>query len=216
MIEDDVAAQRAQVSFQGDQQRMAVDNAGRRRQHGRRTRKLRLQRLRVSGIEPDQIGDAARRGVGGQGVEAVLLGRAGRYDQLAACPMGHTGLAGERIEALLAVDAQAGPQASRRIIEAGVDDLARPAARFAAHAVMAFEQKDLVTREGQGARSREPDDAATHDDGLDIRRVHRRISTRTPAMFSNDSLFGIFYFYQRVGRRSCQVIHSFVQRRARN
>jgi hypothetical protein len=86
-----------------------------------------------------------------------------------ACPAhGDAVLLGETVEQRPARDAELRLKASRGVVEAGVNDLARAPARLKAGAGVLLEHHHLDPTLGQRSRDGKPDDAATNDDGLHI------------------------------------------------
>ena len=80
-----------------------------------------------------------------------------RHQQLAAARVRHVVLGAEGVEQLLAAHAQRGPQAARRIVDAGVDHLAVARARLRADQLVLLQHHRLVAGHGQRARDGQPD-----------------------------------------------------------
>src|SRR5690606_3912357 len=91
-----------------------------------------------------------------------------RYEQFGDPLVRDTVLGTEFIELRLARDAQLRAQRARRIVDAGVDDLAVARARLRADDVVLLEHHDLAPAHGQSPRDGEADDARADDNSFDI------------------------------------------------
>jgi len=147
---------------------MAVDNPGRRRQHGRNATERGFEPLRLRAIQPFQILDPVAVGGGGDFLETRDLGFAGGDNQLADAGVRDAMLAAIGIEALAAGDAAAPLQAANRVIEPAMDDFAVARRGLETDRVGAFEDEHAMAGKRQRPSRRETQDARPDHDAVNL------------------------------------------------
>ena len=172
------AAGMLEVAEVGEHQGMAVDDAGDAREQRRLGLQGRLQRACFLAAQPAQALDAVRRGALCDRAQLGYLARAASDDELAATAMADAAGLAIRVQRPPAGDAERGLQRARRVIQAGVDDLAVARAGAVADAAARFEHERFPPVQGELARAGEADHARADDDGIDPVHVQARRRAR--------------------------------------
>ena len=160
------------IALQGEHESMAVDDARRGRQQADMAGERRLQPRQIGAFEQREVFDAIGFGAGFDRQNLRALRLVGGDENLAAAPERHAMIFAEAIEHLPSLDAGPRLQRSRRIIEAGMDDLAVARGYAAADAALRLDDDDLASGHGERAADGEPDHTGADDDAIDIRCAH--------------------------------------------
>ena len=163
----DVRARRRGIGLVGEHQRMAVDDAGHRRQEGGEAGEIGLERPRLRAREPSEILDPVGARFRHDGAERGDLFLGDRDDQLADSAVRHAALRAIFIEPLAPGDAGARLEAALWIIESGMDHFAVARRGMGADPALLLEQQHVAAGQGQGPRHCQSDDAAAHHHAFD-------------------------------------------------
>ncbi len=153
-------------STQRQHERVAVDDAGGRRQQGSVAIQRRLHGARLIAGEGFEIVDAIGFGVSLDRGQLCGLFRRRRDDQLAAIAMGNAVLPAILVQRVPAADAHPRHQAAGRIIDAGVDHLRVARRGHGADALGRLQHDHLAARLRQPPGDRQTDHPRTDDDAL--------------------------------------------------
>ena len=162
----DRRAARFRVALVGEHQAMAVDDACRWREKCGDAGEFRLHGERLCLGQRLQIADPVGLGLGAEFFQRGPLPVLGGDDELAAAPVRDAVLFAIAIERELARNAQLRLQRPRRVIDAGMDDLAVARARMRANRVLRFQHHDLAALERQAAGNCQPDHAGADYDAI--------------------------------------------------
>ena len=155
------------IALQREHQAVAVDDAGRRRQHRSRAVQRRFQRDRLCGTQPGQIVHAAGLAALHQRAQCAFLRCVGGHHQLAATPVRDAMRLAVVVQQLTPAHAQPGLQRPRGVVQAGVDDLAVARTGAGTDGRRGFEHDHLAPGQCQRARHAQADDAGTDDHAVD-------------------------------------------------
>ncbi|OWK19426.1 hypothetical protein AJ88_41205 [Mesorhizobium amorphae CCBAU 01583] len=159
------------VAVQRQHQRVAVDDAGRRRQQRAGAGQMRLKAFRLLARQQFEIGNAAALRIGPDRLQPVELRRFDGNDQLAGAGMADAALAAIGIEPFAPFDAEPRLQASRRIVDAGVDDFGIARTRSGADVCGLFDHQHFAAGQSECAGDGEADDTRPGNNAIDC--VHR-------------------------------------------
>ena len=136
-------------------------------------------------VEQVQVIHAIGMGPRGDGLQRMQLRRAAGHHQLADAAMGDAALCAVRVERPSPLHAQRSLERARRVVQAGVDDLAVARAGLLAERLMTLDDDRLDAAAGQFARAGQPDDAGTDHYTIDTVCLLRHCrSSPSPATVS--------------------------------
>jgi hypothetical protein len=159
---------------------VTVDDAGFRRMHRGDAGEPRLETLGGRGVDELDPFHAVGLRLLVERCEPLDLARVGGDDELAALAMRHAVRGAEIVEHASAARAVVGAQRARRVIKAGVNDLAVARGNPGAHGGGRFRHHHVVSGQRGRARDRESDDARSDHEHLHpLRPAHS--STGRPA-----------------------------------
>lgn len=139
------------IALVGQHQRVAVDDAGGRRHQRRRAAQRRFQPHGVFAGNELQIVHAVGAGALRDAFELRGLLGAGGHDQLAQPLVRNAAFGAIGVQQVLAAHAQAGLEAARGVIDAGVDHFGIARAGAGADGLGGLGHQHLAARLGQGA-----------------------------------------------------------------
>ena len=125
-----------------------------------------LERARVLAAEPHEIRDSVGLGLSLKRGELVDLACVRRHQELAASLVRDAELLAKRIQHRFAFDAEPRFDEPRRIVDAGMDDLAVARTHPGPDPAFAFDDDHLPPRAGERARNGETNDAGADDETL--------------------------------------------------
>ena len=163
----DGAARMFEIALQRKHQRMAVDDAARRRKQRRIAAQLGFERNRLCGAQQREIVDAVRACALHESFQRGNLFGRGRDDELSAATVGDAVRRAVRVELLASGDAQPGLQRPRRVVEPGMDHFAVARTGAGADSVLALDDERLQALPRKRARDREADDPGADHDRID-------------------------------------------------
>ena len=193
-----------QICLQAQHEGMALDDAGGGREHPGVATHGRFQPLDVGLGEPLELADAIHPGLALIVAQHISLRRCRRHDDLAEAAVRHRVALAVFVQQRLAAHAQLRLQRTRRVVDAGVDDLRVAAADFGADGGGAVKHQHLAASAGQCAGSGE-----AHHPGAD----HHGVATFSHptsrfAPFADDELKaagGVAEILQLVAHETAKV-----------
>src|SRR5271170_2211211 len=156
------------VALIGQHQRMAVDDAGRRRQEGGGAAQRRFEAPDLGAAQPFEVVDTVRPCRRGNRFEPGDLGLVGGDDQLAEPGMRHPALMAIGIEPLAAGDTALRLEAARRVIDPAVDHLAVARRGLEPDREGALDDQHLAAGQRQRPCRGKTDQPGADDDAFDL------------------------------------------------
>ncbi|MNT31679.1 hypothetical protein D3C72_1675250 [compost metagenome] len=160
---------------------MAVHDAGRWRHQRGGALQRGLQAHGLFARDVLQVVHAVGAGALRDALQLRGLLRAGGHDELAQALVRHAPFGAIRIEQVLAAHAEAGLEAARRVVDAGVYDFGVARAGAGADGLGGFRHQHLAAGLGQRAGDRQADHAGADDDAIDVGAHCVFLSDRAPA-----------------------------------